>query len=249
MTVTTERHGRVLVIRNERPSKRNAIDAETTAGLDAALSLLQSDPDLWVAVLTGTDQLFSAGSDLADGPGDPTPLGGEYGVIRRRRTKPLIAAVEGIALGGGLEIVLACDLVVAGRSASFGLPESTVGVIATCAGLFRTQRALPLNVARQLLLTGQRLSAERAWSLGLVNELVDDGDALCGALRLAEQVCLSSPTSVAATLTALQEVVDAQDAVGWEATARALDTISASANAQEGIAAFLEKRPPRWSGE
>ncbi|MCW2620500.1 MAG: Enoyl-CoA hydratase/isomerase [Frankiales bacterium] len=249
MTITTERRGRILVIRNERASKRNAIDAETTAGLDAALNLLQSDPDLWVGVLTGTDTLFSAGSDLADGPGDPTALGGEYGVIRRRRTKPLIAAVEGLALGGGLEIVLACDLVVAGRGASFGLPETTVGVIATCAGLFRTQRALPLNVARQLLLTGQRLNAERAWSLGLVNELVDDGAALDGALRLAEQVCLSSPTSVAATLTALQEVVDAQDAVGWEATARALATVSASANAQEGIAAFLEKRSPQWIGE
>lgn len=247
MPVVTERLGHTLVVRNDRPEKRNAIDPETTAGFDAALTELDDDAELWVGILTGTETVFSAGSDLAKTAGPPTPAGGEYGVIRRRRRKPLIAAVEGIAYGGGLELVLACDLVVAGRSARFGLPEASRGVVATCGGLFRTARSLPPNIASQLLLTGQPLSAERAWSLGLVNELVDDGSALTAAIGLAELVAANSPTSITATLGAMQECVQAIDAIGWQATARAIEHLGTSGNTAEGIAAFLEKREPRWT--
>jgi enoyl-CoA hydratase/carnithine racemase len=139
-TVRTERRGQVLVVRIEREAKRNAIDASTTRGIDEALNLLEDDDQLWAGVITGTTAVFSAGTDLRDGTGGPTGRGGEYGMIRRRRTKPLIAAVEGPALGGGFEIALACDLVVASRTARFALPESRRGVVASSGALFRAMR-------------------------------------------------------------------------------------------------------------
>ncbi len=145
MSVATRTEGRVLVISMQREAKRNAIDAAMTAGIDAALNRLDDDASLWAGVLTGTATVFSAGTDLAVGPGPPTDRGGPYGIIRRKRRRPLIAAVEGPALGGGLEIVLACDLVVAASDARLGLPEVSRGVLATCGGLFRGPRALPLN--------------------------------------------------------------------------------------------------------
>jgi len=160
MPVTIEKHDRICVIQMNRPEKRNAINPEMTLALDAALNEFEDDDDLWVAILTGYGEGFCAGTDLAESSGPRTERGGEYGVIRRSRRKPLIAAVEGMALGGGMEIVLACDLVVASASATFGLPEARRGVIATCGGLFRAQRALPLNIARQILLTGEPISAD-----------------------------------------------------------------------------------------
>ena len=246
--VSTERRGRVLVIRMNRPGKRNAVDAAMTAGLDHALDLLDDDPGLWCGVLAGDRQAFCAGTDLARGAGTPTERGGGYGVVRRDRRTPLVAAVEGVAYGGGFEIVLACDMVVAGRAARFALPEVARGVIANCGALFRGPRALPLNVAKQMLLTGQPLDAERAWSLGLVNELVDPGRAEEAALALAGQVCANAPVAVAASLRALESVVSEPDERGWAATARATEAVAASADREEGVAAFLEKRTPRWSG-
>ena len=158
MTVSTSRHGRVLVTVMSRPEKRNALNADITAGLDAAMNELEDDPELWCGVLTGGDEVFSAGADLAAGPGAPTERGGLVGLITRRRTKPLIAAVEGYALGGGLELVLCCDLVVASRSATFGLPEVKRGLMPDFGGAFRISRVLPVNVAREMLLTGDPLT-------------------------------------------------------------------------------------------
>jgi enoyl-CoA hydratase len=248
VTVTAEERGRILLVRIEREEKRNAIDVETALGIDAALNRLDDEPDLWGGVLTGTDAVFSAGTDLRSGAGARTERGGEYGLIRRRRAKPLIAAVEGAALGGGFEIVLACDLVVASTTARFGLPETRRGVIATSGALFRAMRLLPLNLARELLLTGATIGAQRAHQVGLVNRVTPPGGAIEAALRLAEQIVQSSPTSVRATLAALQEQVDEADARGWRATEAALARVSASADAREGIDAFLAKRPPRWMG-
>lgn len=248
MPVVSERHGRTLVVRLEREDKRNAIDAETTQGIDEALNLLEDDPDLWVGVLTGTPRVFSAGTDLRDGSGPGTERGGEYGVIRRRRTKPLIAAVEGVAFGGGFEIALACDLVVASASARFALPETRRGLVATSGALFRVIRALPLHVAKELLVTGAELDAARAHQLGLVNRVTADGEALPAALALAEQVCLSSPVAVRATLAAVAAQLDEQDAAGWRATDEALATVLAGEDVREGIAAFFERREPRWAG-
>lgn len=247
MTVITERRGRVLLVRMERPAKRNAIDAEMTAGLDAALNELDDDPQLWAGVLAGTPVAFSAGTDLAAGAGSPTPRGGNYGVVRRERRTPLIAAVEGLAFGGGFELVLACDLVVATRSARFALPETARGLVANCGALFRTSRVLPRNIATEMLLTGLPLDAERAWSLGLVNRLVEVGEAERVALELAELVCANAPVAQTATLRAVAEVDAAADAAGWAATASATATIAASADAEEGVAAFREKREPLWT--
>jgi enoyl-CoA hydratase/carnithine racemase len=246
--VVTRRADRVLRISMERAAKRNAIDRAMADALDAALNELDDDDQLWVGILTGTADVFSAGSDLTAGGDYVTGRGGEYGIIRRRRRKPLIAAVEGPALGGGLEIVLACDLVVAARTARFGLPEVGIGVVPTCAGLFRAPRALPLNLARQLILTGRPIEAQRAYEAGLVNVLAHPGKALLEAETLARQICANAPVSVQACLSAVNDIVGADDELGWEQTDRALTSAARSADAREGVAAFLEKRPPVWTG-
>jgi len=246
-TVRRERRGRVLVVRIEREAKRNAIDRVTADGIDEALNLLDDDDGLWAGVITGTAAVFSAGTDLKDGSGS-TERGGEYGVIRRRRAKPLIAAVEGPAFGGGFEIALACDLVVASRTARFALPESRRGVVASSGALFRAMRALPLNVAKELLITGAVLDAERGYQLGFVNRVTDPGGALAVALELAGDICASSPVSVAASLSAIAAQHEAVDAAGWETTAQAVERVKAGDDMKEGVSAFFEKRQPRWTG-
>ncbi|MFB8274836.1 enoyl-CoA hydratase-related protein [Nocardia colli] len=246
--IRDERDGHTLIIGMNRPAKRNAFDAAMSAELDRALNEFEDDPELRVAIVTGGDERFSAGTDLSTGPGAATARGGEYGVIRRRRRKPLIAAVEGYALGGGMEIVLACDLVVAAHTATFGLPEPRRGVIATCGGLFRTRRALPLNVAKELLLTGEPLGAERAWHLGFVNVLTAPGDTLDAALELAERICRNAPISVQESLIALERINSADDETAWRITHDAMTAVLASNDTMEGITAFFERREPRWSG-
>jgi enoyl-CoA hydratase len=246
--VGTRRDERVLIISMERAAKRNAIDRAMADALDGALNELDDDDEVWAGVLTGTPDVFSAGSDLTARGDYHTERGGEYGIIRRRRRKPLIAAVEGPALGGGLEIVLACDLVVAATTARFGLPEVRIGVVPTCAGLFRGPRALPLNLARQLILTGQPIDAPRAYEVGFVNVLSAPGEAVAAAVTLAQQLCANAPVSVQACLAAVNDTVATGDAVGWQETERALAAAQGSADAREGVAAFLEKRPPVWTG-
>jgi enoyl-CoA hydratase/carnithine racemase len=246
--VERRREGRVLVISMHRGEKRNAVDRALADALDEALNDLDDDDELWAGVLTGTPEVFSAGSDLTAVGDYVTSRGGEYGIIRRNRRKPLIAAVEGPALGGGLEIVLACDLVVAATSARFGLPEVRIGVVPTCAGLFRAPRALPLNVARQLILTGRPIDASRAYEVGFVNALTEPGRALDEALLLAHDICSNAPVSVQSCLAAVNTLVGASDELGWEQTDSALRAASRSADAREGVTAFLEKRPPVWTG-
>ena len=245
--VDAARHGHVLIVSIRREAKRNAVNQEIADGIDAALRELDADPDLWVGVLTGTVSVFSAGSDLT-GPGATTADGGEYGMIRRDRRKPLIAAVEGIALGGGLEIVLACDLVVAARTAQFGLPEVGRGLLPTCGALFRAPRAMPLNLARELILTGDPIGAERAYAAGFVNVLSEPGEAVSAAVTLAERICLNAPLSVQACLAATRATVAHDDDEGWRATAAALGSILGTGDMAEGVQAFFEKRPPEWTG-
>jgi enoyl-CoA hydratase len=246
--VRQERRDRVLVIRMEREAKRNAVDSSMTRALDEALNLLEDDDRLWAGIITGTTAVFSAGTDLKDGTGGPTERGGEYGVIRRHRNKPLIAAVEGPAFGGGFEIALACDLVVASRTARFALPESRRGVIASSGALFRAMRALPLNVAKELLIAGAVLDADRGYQIGFVNRVTEAGEALAVALELAGDICAASPVSVTASLTAIAAQHDDADAAGWEVTAQAVQRVKASDDISEGVAAFFEKRQPRWTG-
>ena len=246
--VQAERTGRLLVVRMCREAKRNAVNRQLADELDAAFNLLEDDDGLWAGVLTGTGSVFCAGSDLTAGGDYVTERGGEYGLIRRRRRKPLIAAVEGPALGGGLELVLACDLVVASRTARFGLPEVSRGVVASCGALFRAPHALPANLARELLLTGEPIDADRAREAGLVNVVTGPGGAVPAAVALGERICANAPVAVQASLVAVNRWLAAAEEFGWQVTADAVAAIGASEDYREGIAAFLEKRPPRWTG-
>jgi enoyl-CoA hydratase len=248
MSVDTERLGRVLVITIRREHKRNAIDASVTAGLDAALNNLQDDPELWCGIVTGGPKVFSAGADLAAGPGDPTPRGGIAGIIRRHRTKPLIAAVEGYAIGGGMEMVLCCDLVVAASTAMFGLPEVKRGLMPDFGGAFRVARMLPANVAREMLLTGDSIPAERAERLGFVNLLTDPGGALAAAIELANRVAQNAPLAVREALAIVNPEISGNEEPSWERSDAAHARLVASDDVREGINAFFGRRPPRWQG-
>ena len=246
MSVDVERIGRILVISIQREEKRNALNAEITAGVDAAMNELEDDPELWCGVLTGTATVFSAGADLGAGTGGPTARGGEVGLVRRHRTKPLIAAVEGYAVGGGMELVLSCDLVVASTSASFGLPEVKRGLMPDYGGTFRSVRRLPPNVARELLLTGEFLPAERAERLGFVNRLTEPGQARAAAIALAEQVCANAPLAVQSALASANEVLGAGEDGYWATSDRLHERLTETEDCSEGIAAFFERRPPVW---
>jgi enoyl-CoA hydratase len=246
--VETVRDGRVLIISMRREGKRNAVDRALADALDAAFNELEDDPELWVGVLTGTTAVFSAGSDLTAQGDYDTVRGGSYGIIRRQRRKPLIAAVEGPALGGGLEIVLACDLVVASSTARFGLPEVRRGLVPTCAGLFRGPQALPLNLARELILTGEPIGPERAYQVGFVNVVTEPGQALAGAVGLAQRISASAPVAVQACLVAVNGLARSSDDAGWGASEDATRAIVGSADLAEGMSAFFERRPPVWTG-
>jgi len=248
MTVRLDRRGAVTVITIDRVDKRNAIDAATTQALDAAFNEFSDDDGSRVAVLTGGPRVFCAGTDIARWAGPPTERGGPYGIARRDLPKPWIAAVEGVAAGGGFEIALAATMIIASRSATFSLPEVKLGLVAECGGLLRGPRALPLNVARELALTGLPLTAPRGYELGLVNRLADPGQALVVALELAEHIAALAPIPVRESLAAIDALYADADRTGWAATAQARDRARSSADAEEGVAAFLERRPARWSG-
>ena len=246
-TVKTQVRGRVLVIRLEREAKRNAIDVDMAEGIDEALNRLEDEDDLWAGVITGTTSVFCAGTDMKAGV-HSTERGGQYGIIRRSRPKPLIAAVEGAALGGGFEVVLSCDLVVASVTAEFGLPEVKRSLVPICGGLFRAPNALPLNIARELLLTGDSIDAMRAERLGLVNEITEAGGAVDAAVALAERICLNGPVAVRETMSFLADIGAADAATGWDRTVGSEDVIRTAADTIEGVTAFFEKRPPQWTG-
>ncbi len=245
--VGTERRGHVTIITLHRRDKRNAFDPDLTFALDRALDSFEDDPDQWVAVLTGGPDMFSAGSDLKEGSGK-SHRGGEYGIIRRHRVKPIIAAAEGVALGGGMEILFCCDLIVASTNLRLGLPEVKRGVLPTSGGLFRALRSLPLHVAKEVVLTGEELSADRALQYGLVNQLVAPGQALDAAVALAEQIASNSPTSTRHSVQAMERILGSGDEFGWSVTDYARSEVFASEDRKEGIKAFFERRKPEWKG-
>ncbi len=246
--VDLEINDHVMTITMVRHSKRNAIDGEMTQALDAALNRLDDDPGLWVGIITGGPDMFCAGTDMAATSGSPTERGGVYGVVGRKRVKPLIAAVEGVAYGGGFEVVMACDMVIAAEDARFGLPEVKRGLVATSGALFRASRVLPLNVAKQLLLTGADLSPQDGYRLGLVNEVVEPGSAKAVALRWATQMANNAPISVQQSLRVVDTLASATDEEAWALTNDARRVIGQSEDSKEGVQAFFEKRPPRWTG-
>ena len=246
----TER-GRVLVLTMDRPESRNAMSLAMAHQIADALDLLDSRPDLSVGVITGANQTFCAGMDLkgfARGERPVVPGRGFAGLVEKPPTKPLIAAVEGYALAGGFEIVLACDLIVASTTATFGLPEVKRGLTAAAGGLMRLQRRIPYHLAMELVLTGAMWPATAAAEERLVNRLAEPGTALDVAMELADQIAANAPLALAASK---QVLVHSQD---WDLDEMFLrqhdfvQPIRESADAQEGALAFVEKREPRWTG-
>ena len=257
MTVDYERRGHVAVLTINRPAARNAVNTDVAQGLEAAIDRLEADDDAWVGVLTGaqTDKgwIFSAGADLKQMSTDPggmsTARGGFAGFVQRERTKPVIAAVDGPALAGGTEIVLACDLVVASETAVFGVPEVKRNLVAAGGGLFRLPRKLPRNIAMELVLTGRLdFSAERAHHFGLVNHLAPEGQALARAIELAEQITEAAPLAVRESRAIVLAATDQPDEVGWKLSGEGIMKMFSTEDFGEGLTAFIEKRPPQWKG-
>jgi enoyl-CoA hydratase len=253
MAVEYEQRGQFAVIKINRPKARNAVNGEVAQGIEAAIDKIEADDGVWVGIVTGEPPVFCAGADLKEiNAGNASALqterGGFGGVVTRERTKPLIAAVDGPALAGGTEIVLACDLVVASTTATFGIPEVKRSLVAAAGGLFRLGRKIPLNIAMELALTGDPISAQQAHHHGLVNRLVEPGKALDGAIALAEQICANAPVAVRASRNVVLTATNAPDDVGWKMSLEGMAAAMSSEDFGEGLTAFIEKRPPRWKG-
>ncbi|TMV91779.1 hypothetical protein FGG78_09070 [Thioclava sp. BHET1] len=244
--------GPVAVLTLTRPEARNAVNMAMMEEMRAALGRIENDPEIRVAILTGQGGVFCAGMDLGGfmagerpGIGDPDRFAGFAGA---RRTKPVIAAVNGPALAGGFELVLACDMALCVPTARFGVPEVRLGLIAAGGGAVRLPLALPPVLAAELLLTGDAIDAERAVSLGLVNQIVAPEDLMKAAHALADRIATAAPDAIAATMDVMREARAGGETAGWAATDRHWPVISQSDNAQEGPRAFLEKRPPDFKG-
>lgn len=253
MTVDFEKRGPFAVITINRPEARNAVNGDVAQGIEAAIDKLEEDDSIWVGILTGVPPVFCAGADLKEiNSGNATALatarGGFAGFVQRERTKPVIAAVDGPALAGGTEIVLASDLVVASTTATFGIPEVKRSLVAGAGGLFRLGRKIPLNIAMELTLTGDPIDATRAHHFGLVNRLVEPGQALEEAIRLAEQVCANAPVAVRESRKIVLGATNAPDDVGWRMSMEGMGVAMQSEDFSEGLMAFIEKRPPVWKG-
>jgi len=249
--VLTERSGRVLTITINRPDQRNAVNAAVAGGIARSLDELDADPELSVGVLTGAGKGFCAGMDLkAFVAGDQPWVEGRgfAGLVERPPEKPLIAAVEGFAVAGGLEVALACDLIVASRGARLGIPEVKRGLVAAGGGLLRLPRALPRNVASEMALTGDPLDAERAYELGLINRLTEPGEALNAALELAETIAANGPLALAATKRIMRESADWPDSEFFARQREINLPVRNSEDAREGATAFAERRDPVWKG-
>ncbi len=251
--VTFEVRGHYAIITINRPQARNAVNGSVASGIEAGIDRLEESDDLWVGIITGVPPVFCAGADLKEinsgnAGGLQTKRGGFAGFVQREREKPVIAAVDGPALAGGTEITLACDLIVASRSATFGVPEVKRSLVAAAGGLFRLGRKIPLNLAMEAALTGDPISAESAHHHGLVNVLVDDGEALTKAMELADRVCANAPIAVRASRKIVLEATNAPDDVGWKMSAEGMGKAMASEDFSEGLTAFIEKRPPQWKG-
>lgn len=251
-TLLQEIRGNVMLLTINRFEARNAMDLETATAIAAALDELDARDDLSVAVLTGAGGTFCSGMDLKGflaGKRPSVPGRGFGGVTERPPRKVLIAAVEGYALAGGFELVLACDLVVAARSAKFGLPEVKRGLAAAAGGLMRLPRRVPYHVAMEYALSGDMLPAERAYELGLINRLTDAGGAVNAALQLAAAVGANGPLAVAASKQVIAQSADWKCDEMFARQKPLIDPVFTSADAREGATAFAEKRKPVWTGK
>lgn len=256
MSIEVVRNGQILEITINRP-KANAIDASTSREMSSVFDSFMRDPDLRVAILTGAGpKFFSAGWDLSaanEGESFESDYGvGGFGGISelKYRPKPVIAAINGMAVGGGFEIALAADLIVAAEHAEFFLPETTLGLIADNATI-RLPRVLPPNIAREMLISGRRMSATEAQTWGIVNQVTTSDDLMPAARRFADKICLSAPLSVAAVLDLMRELetVSTDDAMSRLRNNRTYRSAIDSQDAAEGTKAFAEKRAPKWKGK
>jgi enoyl-CoA hydratase len=246
-----EERDRVLVLTMNRPEAKNAMSLAMARQLADALQLLDDRPDLSVAVITGAGGTFCSGMDLKGFARGELPVvdgRGFAGLVRRPPDKPLIAAVEGYALAGGFEIVLACDLIVAAADATFGLPEVRRGLTAAAGGLLRLQHRIPYHLAMELVLTGRMWPAPEAAEVHLVNRIAEPGGALRAALELAEEVAANAPLALAASKQVLVRSVDWALDEQFDRQEKCVAPVRDSADAKEGARAFVDKRAPRWQG-
>ena len=251
-SVRTDRTGAVMVITIDRPQARNAIDHATSVALAAAFDQLDSDAALRAAVLTGAGEHFCAGMDLKAflrGERIELPGRGLAGIVETPPAKPVIAAVEGYALAGGFEIALACDLIVASRTARFGLPEVCRGLIAGSGGLMRLPTRIPRQIALEYAMTGEFMTAAEARQWGLINRLTEPGEACSVAIELASRIAANAPLAVAASRQIINDCSDWPAVQRWSRQREVLERIIASGDAREGAKAFAERRPPRWTGQ
>lgn len=250
--VLTEAADGVGVITINRPQARNAVNGEVARGMAAAIEDFDARSDVRVLVLTGAGSSFCAGMDLKGflaGDAPVAPGRGFAGITERPPVKPVIAAVEGYALAGGFEIVLACDLVVASEEARFGLPEVRRGLVAGAGGLLRLPRRIPYHLAMEVALTGDRIPAPQLHRAGLINRLVPPGQALAVAIDLARRLSQNAPLALAATKRVIVESADWPEDEQFARQNEITGPVFGSADAVEGAAAFAEKRPPVWRGQ
>jgi enoyl-CoA hydratase len=248
--VLTEVRGNVLIVTLNRPEAKNAANKALAEGVAAAMDRLDSDNDLRVGIITGAGGTFCSGMDLKGflaGETPHVPGKGFAGLTEAPPAKPLIAAVDGYALAGGFEIALACDLIVANKDSKFGIPEVKRGLAAAAGGLVRLPRQIPQRLALELALTGEFVSAQRAYEMGLINRVVD-GVALEGALQLAEAISANGPLAVAASKKVIREQQDWSQAEQWKNQYALTAAVFTSSDAREGAAAFAQKRAPNWTG-
>jgi len=249
--VITERRGNVLLITLNRPEVRNAVNAALAEGVGQALDALDDDDTLSVGVLTGAGGFFCAGMDLGAFVKGESPWYGDRGfagIAQRASRKPLIAAIEGFAVAGGMEIALACDLIIAAKGAKMGIPEAKRSLVAAGGALLRLPRRIPYHLVMELALTGDPFPAERFHECGLVNRLAEPGSAVDIALELAAQLSKNGPLALIASKQILQEQFDWSTAEMWEKQAAISGPVFASEDSKEGASAFKEKREPVWKG-
>jgi enoyl-CoA hydratase len=252
LEVIVARDGPVQTITINRPHVRNAVNLAVAEGIGAALDELDDSPELRVGVLTGAGDGFCSGMDLkafaASGERPYVTGRGFAGICERGSVKPLIVAIEGFAVAGGLEISLACDLIVAARGARLGIPETKRGLAAGGGGLWRLPRSLPLKVAAEMALTGDPIDAQRGYELGLVNVLCEPGEALDRAQALARRIAANAPLALAASKRVLVGQQDWSTDEVWDRQREIIEPVARSHDAREGSLAFTEKRQPEWRG-
>ncbi len=249
--VLTEAAGGILVVTINRPEARNAVDHAVAVGIAGAMERLDADAGLRAGILTGAGGFFCAGMDLKAFVAGEQPYAGDRGfagIVQRPPRKPLIAAIEGFAMAGGLEVALACDLIVCARGAKLGIPEVKRSLVAAGGALLRLPQRVPYGIAMELALTGETIEAERGHEIGLIDQLAEPGQAVEAAQQLAARIAPNGPLALIATKQVLQQQRDWDQEAFWAKQGEITGPVFTSNDAREGAVAFAEKREPKWTG-